>query len=87
MLQYLRQGDTTRPIQTLEGLVDGDTLTLGSYQQSTRDEYTSDRVRDALIEIRKYRRQFPLNCPDPKIREAIEAALGDTSAPTSGGNP
>jgi len=53
MLQYLRQGDTTRPIQTLEGLVDGDTLTLGSYQQSTRDEYTSDRVRDALTEIRK----------------------------------
>jgi hypothetical protein len=83
MLQHLRQGDTTRPIQTLEALVDGDTITLGSYQELTRDKYLLKRVRDALTEIREYRRQFPTTMCDQQVREAIETALGISSAPSN----
>jgi hypothetical protein len=86
VLQQLRYGDTTHPIQTLEVMVDLDTLTLGSYRRRTLDNDLQERVRDSLTEIREYRRQFPTT-QSGHAREVIEADLGLTSAPSNGSGP
>jgi hypothetical protein len=86
VLQQLRHGDTTHSIQTLEVMVDLDTMALGGYQRSTLDKDLLERVRDSLTEIREYRRQFP-TAQTGHAREVIEADLGLTSAPSNGRGP
>ena len=84
VLQQLRRGDTTHPIQTLDVMVDLDTLTLGSYRRRTLDKDLLERVRESLAEIREYRRQFP-TAQTGHAREVIDADLGLTSASSNGG--
>lgn len=78
LLRKLRSGDTNGPIKSLELLLDGNIVTLGTYAKEGDHELRSEAV-SALSDLARYRRDFPTTQTDPQMLQMVNEALSNAN--------
>lgn len=80
LLRSLRTGQTDPTISTLEAMVDGEAITLSTYEEVTRPELRDPYVYSAAQTMRAYRLEYPTTQMDVKTRAAIQRGLALSDA-------
>ncbi len=78
LLEQLRDGQSEKASNMLEQLLDGDLLALEAYLDPPKGipkDLSDNQINESLDRARSYRKRFPTQAEDSRVREAIEKVL------------
>jgi hypothetical protein len=74
-LSMLRAGNTDKPVQDLERMLDGYTLYLSGYETAVPETQRDPNIHRLMADVRAYRTQFPAHFEDPSQQARYQKAL------------
>jgi len=74
-LSMLRAGNTDKPVQDFERMLDGYTLYLSGYETAVPATQRDPNIHRLMADVRAYRTQFPAHFEDPSKQARYQKAL------------
>ena len=74
-LSMLRAGNTDKPVDDLERVLDGYTMQLSGYETAVPAKQRDPNIHRLMGEVRKYRTEFPAYFEDPSQQARYQKGL------------